>query len=109
MERLILQTLIRVEQLLIVIIQEGEYEMSALQALQQADQDLKDEVTAFLANIAGRLSGGASETEVQQIADDVNAEVAALRAGDPGATQQPPAGAGPTVLTEPSPVVDAGA
>ena len=60
--------------------------MSALANLQAADQELKDEVTAFLADVAARLANAPDPAAVQAVADDVNAEVAALQAGDPGPT-----------------------
>lgn len=62
---------------------EMEKVMSALDNLKAADQALKDEVVTFLADIAGKL--GNPDADVQAVADDINAEVAALQAGDPGA------------------------
>lgn len=56
--------------------------VSAFDQLQQADTDLKNEVAQFLTDIAGRL-GSVSDPAAEDIAADIEAEVAALKAGDP--------------------------
>ena len=68
--------------------------MTALDNLQAADAALKAEVTVFLADIAARLGNSPDEAAIQAVADDVNAEVAALQAADPAApaADAPPAG-----------------
>ena len=73
-----------------LITEQGKRIMTALDNLKAADEALKAEVTTFLADIAGRLSGS-SDAEVQAVADDINAEVAALQGGDPANTPPPPA------------------
>ena len=65
--------------------------MAALDNLQAADAALKAEVTTFLADVAARLANAPDPAAVQAVADDVNAEVAALQAADP-ASPPPPAG-----------------
>lgn len=80
----------RIEHKLDLQLKQGERIMGALQNLQAADVALKDEVTTFLQNISGRL-GGSSDADVQAVADDINAEVAALQGGDPGPVATDPA------------------
>ena len=59
--------------------------MTALQDLQAADAALKTEVSTFLADVSAALagSGSASDPAIEQVVSDINAEVAALQAGDP--------------------------
>lgn len=62
--------------------------MAALDDLQAADQVLKDEVAAFLADLAdlaGQISGGVSAADAEAVVADINAQVAALKAADPAA------------------------
>jgi hypothetical protein len=61
--------------------------MSALTDLQAADTALKNEVAAFLTDIAGRL-GTVDDASAEAVVADINAEVAALQAAD---TTTPPA------------------
>jgi hypothetical protein len=63
--------------------------MSALTDLQAADTALKDEVAAFLTDIAGRL-GTVDDASAEQVVADINAEVAALQAADPTVTPPTP-------------------
>ena len=69
-----------------------EITLSALTDLQAADEALKAEVVAFLADIATALS--ADDPAIEQVVADINAQVAALQAGDPVpvAPAEPPAG-----------------
>ena len=66
----------------------------SLQNLQAADQALKDEITTFLADIAARLANSPDPAAVQAVADDINAQVATLQAGDPNTPPPPPAPVG---------------
>jgi hypothetical protein len=79
-----------INQRLDLIVAGQENIVTALDSLKAADQALKDEVAAFLADIQGRLSGNPSEADLQAIADDINTEVASLKAADPGPAEQPP-------------------
>lgn len=58
----------------------GEHIVTALDNLKAADDSLKAEVVTFLADIAARL--GAEDPDIQAVADDVNAQVAALQGAD---------------------------
>lgn len=60
--------------------------MTALDNLQAADTALKNEVVTFLQDIAARLANAPDPAAVQAVADDINAQVTALQAGDPGTT-----------------------
>jgi outer membrane murein-binding lipoprotein Lpp len=62
--------------------------LTALADLQAADQALKDEVAAFLADIAAALSG--ADPQVESVVSDINAQIAALKAADPAAPPPPP-------------------
>jgi hypothetical protein len=77
------------------IINNEEKIMSALTDLQAADQSLKDEVTAFLNDIAGRLSS-VDDASAEAVVADITAEVDALQAADP-------ANAAPAPSPEPAP------
>lgn len=72
----------------------GSAIMSALTNLQTADQDLKDEVVVVLERLAGQVQGGLTEEEGNAIADDINAQVAALKSATdpaPAPVEEPPA------------------
>ena len=92
-------TLASLEYMLVTVIKNQEHIMTALQDLQAADAALKAEVATFLADVSTALSnaGSASDPAVEQVVSDINAEVAALQAGDPAnaapvAPAAPPAG-----------------
>lgn len=75
--------LARVEHTLDLITEQGVKIMGALENLQAADAGLKDTVTTFLADIAGKLDGH-EDPAIQAVADEINAEIAAMKAVDPG-------------------------
>lgn len=77
-----------VRQMFRVILNRLETVMSALQDLQQADVNLKNEVATFLTDIAAALS--ANDPQIEQVVADINEQVAALQGGDP-ANAAPPA------------------
>ena len=62
--------------------------MSALTDLQAADTALKTEVAQFLADVSAALS--ANDPDVEAVVTDINAQVAALQAADPGVVVTPP-------------------
>lgn len=70
------------------ILNRMETVMSALQDLQQADVNLKNEVATFLTDIAAALS--ADDPNIEAVVSDINAQVSALQGGDP-ANAAPPA------------------
>lgn len=66
---------------------------TALDNLQAADTKLKQEVVTFLADQAAKVAAS-SDPAMQAVADDINAQTAALAAADPGVVV-PPAPASP--------------
>jgi hypothetical protein len=66
---------------------------TALDNLQTADTALKQEVVTFLADQAAKVAAS-SDPAMQAVADDINAQTAALAAADPGVVV-PPAPASP--------------
>lgn len=56
---------------------------TALDNLQAADTKLKQEVVTFLADQAAKVAAS-SDPAMQAVADDINAQTAALAAADPG-------------------------
>jgi len=66
---------------------------TALENLQAADTALKQEVVTFLADQAAKVAAS-SDPAMQAVANDINAQTAALAAGDPGVVV-PPAPASP--------------
>lgn len=72
--------------------------MTALQSLQDADTALKAEVTTAIQDWAAQLANAnsANDPAIQAVADDMNAQVAALQGADPAnsgtsGTATPPA------------------
>ena len=62
--------------------------MAALDDLKAADQALQTEVATFLADVVSALN--AQDPDLEAITSDINAQIAALQAGDP-ANAAPPA------------------
>lgn len=70
-----------------------EHIMTALDSLQAADTALKAEVTTAIADWAAQLAAAnsANDPAIQAVADDMNAQVAALSAADTGTASTPAA------------------
>jgi hypothetical protein len=85
-------SLASIQSLLELILRNQEKQMTALDNLNAADDALKTEVVTILADIQTALT--AEDPDVQGVADSINAQIAALQAGDPvppAAQTSPPA------------------